>query len=245
MYAVSNSPIYATNAHESRSKRYSFISTSNIIQTFNEQGFEVTSIQYPKVRKHTKEGYSGHMVRMRQSNLPSYTDEVPEVIIVNSHDGTKSLRLGLGFIRFVCMNGLITGDMLADTGKVYHKGNAADNVLEYINNYSKNVSEKILRITDMKNTVLSLSELEEFQYRASEIVNPSIYEPNQLGFIHRNEDREATVWNTFNVIQENAMKGSYQINGSTKVRKARPVRDITRNLHINTKLWDLAESFVV
>ena len=239
-------PLTATHAHEGRSSRYQFISTADVIQTFNEQGFEVSNVQYPKVRKESKLGFNGHLVRMRQTNLSSYNEEVPEVLLINSHDGTKAFRLGLGFFRFVCSNGLIVGDFMADSGRIAHKGQAAVEVLNYISEYSKNVTSKILQITDMKNTVLSSSDLEEFQNKAGSIVHPSLIQSEQLLHIHRMTDKQPTVWNAFNVAQENAMKGNYQIIGAnSNPRKARPIKDITRNIEVNTKLWKLAEEFIV
>lgn len=237
-------PLEAEHPSPGVSDRYKFISTKDIISTFNEQGFEVSSVQYPKARKDSKVGYNSHLVRMRQVGVSSFLTEVPEVLIINSHDGTKAFRLGLGFFRFVCSNGLIVGDFMADSGRITHKGQISDNILSYISSFSKNVSDKVLKITDMKQCILSSSELESFEFQASQIINPSVFEPHDLLSIKRTEDKQATVWNAFNVVQENATHGTYRINGSTKVRKARPIKDITRTVDINTKLWKLAESYV-
>ena len=193
------------------------------------------------------------MVRMREVNSGYNPSEVPEIIIINSHDGTKAFRLGIGFFRFVCCNGIIAGDFLADTGRVVHKGNVQDNVLEYISAYSKNVSEKLRTITEMKTIVLSNSELEEFALKAVDIINPLIKDPQGLFHISRLEDHKSSLWNTFNVVQENAMKGNFQItstmNGDIRksykdTRKARPINNISRNVEVNTGLWNLAESFI-
>lgn len=237
-------PIEAINPYEGMSKKYQFISTKDVITTFNEQGFEVSSVKYPKVRNHSKLGFNSHIVRMRQTNCSHYTEEVPEILIINSHDGTKAFRLGLGFFRFICENGLIVGDFMADTGRVTHKGQAATEVLKFVSEYSKNVSEKIKRITYMKHTILSSSGIEEFEQRARDIINPSIVDAHQLTYVNRLNDKEPTVWNTFNTIQENAMKGKFYVTNNTKTRKARPVNNIDRNISINTKLWNLAEEFV-
>jgi hypothetical protein len=187
------------------------------------------------------DNYSRHLSKV------TLTEEVPEVLIINSHDTTKAFRLGIGFFRFVCSNGLIVGDFLADTGRVMHKGSAAASVLSYIDSFSSNVHNKILQITDMKNTVLSSSELEEFQIKAAEIIHPSLVQTQQLLHINRMEDRgESSIWKAFNVVQENAMKGNYQITGAnSNLRKARPIKDITRNIQVNSKLWNLAEEFLI
>lgn len=248
------SPLYATEPASTVSKQYNFISTQDVINTFEDEGFEVSSVQYPKARKESKMGFNAHLVKMRPAishysrhlSGVDFSEEVPEIIIINSHDTTKAFRLGVGFFRFICANGLIAGDFLADTGRLMHKGNAAASVLEYISSFSSNVHSKILQITDMKNTVLSSSDLEEFQGKAASIVHPSLIQSEQLLHIHRMTDKQPTIWNAFNVAQENAMKGNYQITGSnSKLRKARPIKDLTRNIEVNTKLWKLAEEFIV
>ena len=240
-------PINVDHPHESRSDRYSFINTGDIMTTFIREGFVTSSIQYPKLRKQSKAGYQHHIVRMRPADsIQTYGDsEVPEVIIINSHDGTKAFRLGLGFFRFVCSNGLITGDFLADTGRILHKGNVQDNVLEYISNFSKNTSEKIRRITEMKTIHLSMDERMDFAAKACTLVNHNVKDPYEMLHINRYQDKDPSLWNTFNVVQENAIKGDFYIYGrNNKSRKARPVQNLTRNVEINTSLWNLAEEYI-
>lgn len=248
MYEVNNNnPAYAVHAHESRSNRYSFISTSDVIHTFQKNNFEVSSITTPNLRKQSKVGYQHHMVRMRPTNYITThnSSEIPEVIIINSHDGTKAFRLGLGFFRFVCSNGLITGDFLADSGRVMHKGNIADTVIEYISDFSRKTTEKIRHITEMKTKYLSDSEIQEFTSKARDIINPNMIYEDQLLRVNRSDDNQDNLWTIFNVIQENAMKGRFDIvNSSNVTRKARPIKNLTRNIQINSELWTLAEEFI-
>lgn len=239
------SPIYATKPSDKVSSRYHFISTNDVIQTFEQQGFSITSVQYPKARKDSRVGFNSHLIRMRRNDVDTYATEVPEVLIINSHDCTKAFRLSLGFFRFVCTNGLIVGDMLADTGRITHKGQVAVEVLNFVSEYSKNVTKKIEHITQMKETYLSADEIEEFRLKAAELIHPNIKYTEQLLHINRAEDKSPNVWTTFNVIQENAMKGNYQIVGATNnTRKARPIKNLTRNVELNTKLWSLAEEYI-
>jgi hypothetical protein len=50
-------------------------------------------------------------------------------VLLNSHDGTSSYQMLAGMFRFVCSNGLVCGDTVADV-RVPHKGDVAGLVIE-------------------------------------------------------------------------------------------------------------------
>ncbi|MEN1550794.1 DUF932 domain-containing protein, partial [Pseudomonas aeruginosa] len=55
--------------------------------------------------------------------------EANEIILLNSHDGTSSYQMLAGMFRFVCSNGLVCGDIVADV-RVPHKGDVSGHVIE-------------------------------------------------------------------------------------------------------------------
>lgn len=55
--------------------------------------------------------------------------EVNEIVLLNSHDGTSSDQMLAGMFRFVCSNGLVCGDTVADV-RVPHKGDVAGHAIE-------------------------------------------------------------------------------------------------------------------
>jgi len=57
------------------------------------------------------------------------------------------------------------------------------------------------------------------------------------------EDREPSLWNTFNVVQENLVRGGLAtFNSSTRRRgQTREVASIDGNTSLNRALWILAE----
>jgi hypothetical protein len=60
---------------------------------------------------------------------PRFTGEdVNEIILLNSHDGSSSFQLLAGAFRFVCHNGMVAGDTVRDI-RVHHKGNVVQNVI--------------------------------------------------------------------------------------------------------------------
>lgn len=54
--------------------------------------------------------------------------EVPEIILLNSHDGSSSYQM-IGIFRFVCTNGLVCGDSFGEI-RVPHKGDVVGQVIE-------------------------------------------------------------------------------------------------------------------
>ena len=62
-----------------------------------------------------------------------------------------------------------------------------------------------------------------------------------MGQIRREEDRGTDLWRTFNVAQENLIRGGF-LNGSTR-RVARPITSIQKDVKFNSELWDLASKY--
>ena len=62
--------------------------------------------------------------------------------------------------------------------------------------------------------------------------------------VRRVEDQDPTLWNTFNVVQENLVKGGLRVvNPETSRRsRTRGVTSISENAKLNKALWVLAES---
>ncbi|WP_312650539.1 DUF932 domain-containing protein, partial [Escherichia coli] len=69
-----------------------------------------------------------HMIRLRHAGQINGT-EAKEIILLNSHDGSSSYQMLAGVFRFVCHNGLVCGDTVADI-RIPHKGNVTERVIE-------------------------------------------------------------------------------------------------------------------
>src|SRR3546814_3036217 len=64
------------------------------------------------------------MIRLRHASQINGR-EANEIILLNSHDGTSSYQMLAGMFRFVCQNGLVCGDTVADV-RVPHKGDRSE-----------------------------------------------------------------------------------------------------------------------
>src|SRR3546814_10526378 len=81
-----------------------------------------------RVRNEDRREHTKHMIRLRHAN--QVNDSIAnEIILLNSHDGTSSYQMLAGAFRFVCSNGLVCGDTVADV-RIPHKGDIAGQVIE-------------------------------------------------------------------------------------------------------------------
>nr|WP_256387615.1 DUF932 domain-containing protein [Citrobacter sp. L55] len=77
----------------------------------------------PERREHTK-----HMLRLRREGQIT-GKQVPEIILLNSHDGSSSYQMLPGLFRAVCQNGLVCGESFGEV-RVPHKGDVVSQVIE-------------------------------------------------------------------------------------------------------------------
>ncbi|WP_340638650.1 DUF932 domain-containing protein, partial [Yersinia pseudotuberculosis] len=96
-----------------------------------EEGFVPFFACQTRVRDPEKRDYTKHMLRLRRVTQIA-GQQVPEIIMLNSHDGSSSHQLIPGMFRAVCANGLICGESFGDI-RVPHKGDIVDiRVLDHL-----------------------------------------------------------------------------------------------------------------
>jgi hypothetical protein len=116
-------------AHNSRSSRYAYIPTSDIVNGLRGEGFQPFFVCQAKSRIEGKTEFTKHMIRFRYASQ-IVSDTANEIILVNSHDGTSSYQMLAGCFRFVCHNGLICGETIEDL-RIRHSGsNILNDVIE-------------------------------------------------------------------------------------------------------------------
>lgn len=245
--------IFGTEKHESRSDKYQFFSTMEIINQMEEAGFVPTWACQGKTRgNQTSAETRKHMVRFaRISDLTDITKpaaERPEVVLVNSHNGSAAYRLLSGIFRLVCSNGMIMRDtaMGGEDVRIRHMGHTIDDVvkasLQIVDNFDSNFD----RIDEMKSIKLSEQIARQFAREAAVIRfgeeaarKGKIRNSAALLRRRRMDDSELTLWNVFNAVQENIMKGGVSVTG----RRMSAITNIDKNININSELWNLAESY--
>lgn len=235
--------VMASEAHESRGERYSFIPTIQVIDGLRAEGFQPYEIRQTKVRDASKREHTKHMVRLRHASS-IVNDEVPEIILLNSHDGSSSYQIMSGVFRFVCSNGLIAGDMFNNI-KVRHSGNVVGDVIEGATRVLEDAKQIGSRIADYKAIALDQSEQQAFAKAALQLRwgDDAPINTNRLLAAHRHADVKGDLWTTFNRVQENMMKGGVPGRSATGRRiTTRAVGGVTENVKLNKALWTLADT---
>ena len=107
--------IQSSRASDKVSKRYTFISSTQVIEDMISLGWNATDAQ--QKRSKVSNPYGQHKVEFRidkpitvsKSNGMGITDDViyPQVTFINSHDGKSSFKFYAGLFRLVCSNGLV------------------------------------------------------------------------------------------------------------------------------------------
>ena len=239
--------VLAEEAHESRGERYTFIPTIQVIDGLRAQGFQPYEVRQTRVRDQSKREHTKHLVRLRHESAIVAKEQVGEIILLNSHDGTSAYQLLSGFFRFVCSNGLIAGDVCNDV-RVRHSGNVVDNVIEGSFEVLDNLQQIEGRISEYQGIKLTTSEQillaeEAITLRWDEDKSPIV--PAQLLRVKRSADADANLWTTFNRIQEGLTQGGLKGRtvGTGRSTRTRAVGGVTENVKLNKALWSLTEKF--
>lgn len=102
---------FSTGHAEGLSPRYGMVNTARAVEILDGFGWHPTQAAQKKARRIGAEFHAEHLLAFANSSgLARSTGERPEVVLYNSHDGTSSLRLFVGFYRFICSNGIVAGD---------------------------------------------------------------------------------------------------------------------------------------
>jgi len=249
--------IFADGKHASRSERYTYIPTIEVLRGLRKEGFEPFMVAQGGSRVEGKAEFTKHMIRMRhhrdRSGQVQTRPEANEIILINSHDGASSYQMLAGMFRFVCCNGLVVGEVVEDI-RIPHKGNIEGEVIEgafRVLDEFEAVEEhteamKVLQLQPPEEIAFATAALAlRFGERAVEEGGghrPAPVTAEQLIEARRPEDLGHSLWTTFQRVQENVIRGG-QHGRSAQGRRlqTRPVGSIDRGVSLNRALWMLAE----
>ena len=75
---------FASDKHESRSERYTYIPTSAVIEGLMKEGFQPFKAMQSRSRIEGKSDFTKHLIRFRhESTVNIAGDSVPEVVLIN------------------------------------------------------------------------------------------------------------------------------------------------------------------
>ena len=238
--------IFAEGAHESRSQRYTYIPTIDVLAALRKEGFEPFFVTQAQARDEGKRAHTKHMLRLRHAGDVLGKSEANEIILLNSHDGTSAYQMLAGMFRFVCTNGLVCGETVGEV-RVPHKGNVTEQVVagayDILDGFTRVVEER----EGMQAVTLGQGEQIAFARAALALrydaeAGAAPVTEDQLLTPRRFDDRGNDLWRTFNRVQEHMIQGGLQGRAvSGRRTTTRPVNGIGQNVHLNRALWVLAD----
>jgi hypothetical protein len=253
--------VFATEAHESRSERYRPIPTIEVVRALVKEGFSPVGVVQSKPRDLTRDAFTKHLLRFRrldEAKALTAADSVLEILMKNANDGTACWDLMAGMWRILCENSLVAQTSTLDSVKVRHTGDVQHKVIE--GTYSVLESAKGLLSAPVDWSAINANRDDRMAFaqaahalRFADEETPiaKAVTPERLLEPRRKEDTQPNLWTTFNVLQENVVKGGikalthYERDGQEIARKAttRPVRGIDGMVGLNKGLWVLAQYF--
>lgn len=253
--------VFATTAHESRSQRFQPIATIDVLRALQKEGFSVVGAKQRTTRDASRVPFTKHMLRLRRlddERKYSVGDTVFEALLKNGNDGSSIFDLLAGLFRIRCLNSLVAMTSEMESIKVRHTGDVAAKVIE--GTYSVlNSSERALSAPDQWSRItLDNAERDAFAQAAmvarfgdAEGQVHTAIKPQQLLIARRPEDAGNDLWRTFNVIQENAIRGGLEATGATRTGRfagrprrttSREINGIDQDVKVNRALWTLGDA---
>lgn len=248
--------VFATTAHASRSDRFAPIPTIEVIRGLAKEGFSVVGAKQSVSRIFGNVDFTKHLLRLRRlDDAQKYQvgDTVFEMLLKNANDGTAAYDLLAGLFRICCLNSLVRQSSTIDSIRVKHVGDTATKVIEGTYRVLEEAERTLAAPADWGGTMLSLEERTAFAESAhvlrfadaeGEVKTPVT--PKQLLDARRVEDRKTDLWSTFNVVQENVIKGGvhatgHNATGQRRRMTTREIKGIDQDVKLNKALWMLAE----
>ncbi|WP_275075304.1 DUF932 domain-containing protein [Providencia rettgeri] len=236
--------VFSEEKHDSRSERYTYIPTITLLDSLQKEGFYPFFACQTRVRDVSRREHTKHMLRLRRHDQINGV-QVPEIILLNSHDGSSSYQMLPGLFRAVCANGLIYGDVLGEV-RVPHKGDVVNQVIEGAYEVLETFDHVAEKRESMQSLMLPPPAQHAFAqaaltYRFGEEHQPVTRE--QILQPRRFEDKKEDLWTVYQRLQENLIKGG--LSGRTakgQRSRTRAINGIDGDIKLNKALWVMAES---
>jgi len=244
--------VYAEAAHSSRSGRYTYLPTADILTGLVKEDFEVVSARQSRPRDLSRRAFTKHILRLRHRSRRRLLigETFPEIVIVNSHDGTSAYQIMGGLFRLDCLNNIVVSEGKCEKVKVPHKGDMIDRVIEGSYRVLGHSVDALQAVGEWRAIDLDRRERMAFAEAARALrfadedgAVDSPIQPEQLLEVRRPADQGSDLWHVFNRTQEAVIRGGMSASDPETGRRvtAREVKAIDGDIKLNRALFDLAE----
>lgn len=242
--------IFATSpAPTIKSPKYQFTPTFEVIEHMQDMGYLLTGVKQSSSNVELRKNWGIHITRFQHpdlyiKNTDGEIEARPEVVLINSHDGTRPIQFEMGLFRLVCENGLVVKDRDMGSFRERHTKLNFNEVKNLIDQKVSGLNEVVGKIN--KWNMIEMTDKQRFnfavealalrigtdrqaeQYEIMDILNPK-----------RKADEGNSLWKTYNILQENLIKGGFQLNN----RQARSIKNPIEDFNLNQELWSLADNY--
>jgi hypothetical protein len=237
--------VFAETAHARMSSRYTFLPTKCLLSGLMSAGFVPVEARQARARS-ASPLHARHLVRLRRRfETVQLRGSVPEIVFLNSHDGTSAYQLRMGLFRVVCTNGLIVSRGAFPGYCVPHRGDIVDEVVGGALKLSERFESLAAQVERMEQRRMFKDEQLRFAERALALRFPdaaaSGVPAGQLLACRRIEDAGEDLWSVMNRCQEGLLRGGLSHrSASGRLTRTRRITSIREDVRLNSQLWDLA-----
>lgn len=240
------------------SESYQFMPSYKIAETLIDKfGLGLVSVSQQFSRARDPNGQE-HFMRFRMPStvsLRSVGDSVPELVIMNSHNGRSTLRAYAGVFRLICSNGMVIADKSFGKISLRHFGHennfeAFSNVLSGMAVNFQRMDTRMKLLDELMMTPGQQIGLAREMMKARGV--PNWVEPQMLLKARRDIEKEdeatgiRSAWKTYNVLQESLAESrdvAFERAGA-RARSLRPLSGARSQVLVNEKLWAAMEDFI-
>lgn len=237
--------VFAETAHVRMSSRYTFLPTQGVLNGLMSAGFVPVEARQAQARS-ASPLHARHLVRLRRRfETVQLRGSAPEIVFLNSHDGTSAYQLRMGLFRVVCTNGLIVSHGAFPGCCVSHRGDIVDQVVAGALKLSEQFESLAAQVERMEQRRMFKDEQLHFAQRALALRFPDPaargIQPSQLLACRRVEDAGDDLWTIMNRCQEGLLRGGLTHRSAHgRLTRSRRITSIKEDVRLNGRLWDLA-----
>jgi Domain of unknown function (DUF932) len=241
--------INQSSASSSVSEKYKFIPTKNVLNILGDFGWFPVAVVEAGIKNIENKGYQKHSVKLFNQKMNDSLDvgsTIPQLLLTNSHSGSSSFRFDVSLYEKVCMNGLIVDRGESNFFRIPHRGYTDEKVLMAISQATEDIPEILEKSERYKKIVLDSDRCHFLAEKAIEMrfdTDKYLVVESDVLRATRRAQREPTLWNVFNVVQEAIIRGGIwqRKHESCATSKSRPIKSIDESIRLNKGLWRLAE----
>lgn len=250
--------VFGDTRAEKLTDRYALASTIDVVRALETVGWYPTKAVQARARRNSdpsRTDTNRHFVRFRNEALkPVLNETFVELVLLNSHDGTSAFALSCGLFRLVCLNGMVVADSQFATRRYRHSPTQVADIIEgtfEVVRETDGIADNVKRYNGL---MLNHEKRIEFANRAVAALNqwpvrdpasPIQIDVEALIQPQRKEDSRASLWNTFNIVQERVINGGMigRNPATQRATRSRGISNPRANVFANQALWQVAADF--